>query len=699
MVEFGTGYYMPMDREYSSGKSGSASQNTNDVGVNIGDVGFSIGLGPVPNVPAVGAKMRTGQKTMELTFMGAGKGSGQGHTPGMYGKLQRQALKEMQKANRYDFTTHSSVGVYGLAGMDQQGNFSRHQKEAAVNEIKRAVEFAADVSQGGTVVVHTGEFQRPIVDADWNKDGKFQMYEGEEERASFKVVDNRTGGLINEARKSKTVTKPVWKRYSEGDEYWEDNKGNDYLDEKGQKVKPGDYIDYYGNKIDPALRVPEYDKVHGRFKTKQMGWKELGDEAKELTERAKKSWRQWKDGDLSNDEFNKSMGARFKDAKSENDILIRPEEAYIISTLETNAANSRGWAYNYGEGFEVAVDTVKKLKKAREIYQKIEKATSPEEKWKLKKQMPQIDEFIPAESKYPVEFIDEKIKAQEHRLNQIQNSASAQWSQAEEAMETIRHVESAETYALRESYDAYAQAGMTAMMKSDQLKKKGVLKKPLSIAMENLFPESYGAHPDELINLIKGGRQKMANMLQQRGMSAEQAQEKAKEHITATFDTAHMHLWKKYWKNDPNLSIENNNKNYNKWYLKNVEKMAKSGVIGHLHLVDSWGYQDEHLAPGEGDAPIKETINILKKHGFKGKMIIEPGADFTTDTSGMKTLTKGWKHLGSSIYGAAGAPAASWGQLEYGYMGQGQPPYFVFGGYSPSEEFRGAPFWSGVPLE
>jgi len=507
--------------------------------------------------------------------------------------------------------------------------------------------------------------------------------------------------LINEARKSKTVSKPVWKRYSEGDEYWEENKGNDYLDEEGRKVKPGDYIDYYGNRIDPALRVPEYDKVNGRFKTQQMGWAELGDEAKELTVRAKKSWNEWKNGEITDKEFDKSMGSRFKDAESENDILIRPEEAYIISTLETNAANSRGWAYNYGEGFENAVDTVKKLKKAREIYQKIYEATSDEEKWKLKQQLEQPDllKFIPPESKFPVELIDEKIKAQEHRLNQIQNSASAQWSQAEEAMETIRHVESAETYALRESYDAYAQAGMTAMMRNDQLKKKGALKNPLSISMENLFPESYGAHPDELINLIKGGRKKMAEMLKQRGMSEEKAKEKAKTHINATFDTAHMHLWKKYWKGDPNLSIENNDKNYNKWYLKNVEKMAKSGVIGHLHLVDSYGYQDEHLAPGEGDAPIKETIKILKKHGFKGKMIIEPGADFTTDTSGMKTLTKGWKHLGSSIYGAAGAPAASWGQLEYGYMGQGQPPYFIFGGYSPSEEFRGAPFWSGVPLE
>ena len=133
MVEFGTGYMTPMDREYSATPvSSTPEQGTNDVGVTAGDIGMSFGLGPVPNVPAIQAKMRAGSKKLELDFMGMGKGNSQGHTPGMYGKKQRQALREAATANRVDFTTHSSVGVFGLAGQDRQGNFSREAKENSV---------------------------------------------------------------------------------------------------------------------------------------------------------------------------------------------------------------------------------------------------------------------------------------------------------------------------------------------------------------------------------------------------------------------------------------------------------------------------------------------------------------------------------------------------------------------------------------
>ncbi|MEK6846024.1 MAG: hypothetical protein AABY26_04650, partial [Nanoarchaeota archaeon] len=199
MVEFGSGYYMPMDRNYGSAPREESA--TNDVGVGIGDIGASFGLGPIPNIPTVAARLRGGTKVAELAFMGAGRGSGQGHTPEMYGEIQRQALREMQVANDVHFTTHATVGVYGMAGADQQGNFSRHQKGMAIDEIKRAIDFAADVAKGGSVVVHTGEFQRPIAEAEWNKDKRFRMFEKEEETTSFKVVDTRTGGVIQEARK------------------------------------------------------------------------------------------------------------------------------------------------------------------------------------------------------------------------------------------------------------------------------------------------------------------------------------------------------------------------------------------------------------------------------------------------------------------------------------------------------------------
>lgn len=696
MVEFGSGYYMPMDRNYSSAPREESA--TNDVGVGIGDIGASFGLGPIPNIPTIGARLRGGTKVAELTFMGAGKGSGQGHTPEMYGEMQRQALREMQKANDVHFTTHATVGVYGMAGMDQQGNFSRHQKGMAVDEIKRAIDFAADVANGGSVVVHTGEFHRPIAEAEWNKDKRFRMFEKEEETTAFKVVDTRTGGVIQEARKNRAISKPVWNTAAADTEYTDFNgrkkKANSERDEDGNLI----YLDYWNKRIERADRVPKYDNENKRFMTHQVGWQELTKEAEDMTREAQKELQDYRSGKLNDEQVKRSPWIeRFKDVPQEK-IKVRPEEAYIISTLETNAANSRGWAHYYGGEFNEYVEKMEKLVKAKELYKQIEASVDPEEKWKLKQQAQALAGLIPEEGKMPTEIIQDNIDHIRRQINYSKESSASQWAQSEEQQETIRYVESAETYALREAKDAYAQAGIQAMLRSMHLEKKGQLKKPIFISMENLYPETYGGHPEELIPLVKGAQETMQKTLQEKyHLSAEEAKKKAQDHIGATFDTGHFNMWRKYWRGDPDKNIEQNEEAFNKWFLGQVESLAKSGIVKHLHIVDNYGYQDEHLAPGQGNTPIKKAIEIFKKHGYKGELIVEAGADYSTDSSGFQTLTKAWKYFGQPVYGTPGGVSPrSWSQVQYGYLGQNEPPYFMFTPYAPTEDWT---LWTGAPLE
>jgi len=92
---------------------------------------------------------------------------------------------------------------------------------------------------------------------------------------------------------------------------------------------------------------------------------------------------------------------------------------------------------------------------------------------------------------------------------------------------------------VQEAFDGYADAGLKAMVQSDQLMKEKKLKEPLSVAMENLFPESYGSHPDELINLVQGSRERMAQKLVQRGLSEEEA--KKKEEIKSVMKDIERH--------------------------------------------------------------------------------------------------------------------------------------------------------------
>lgn len=697
---FTTQYFQPMDRDY--GVSTPADNQTNDVGVGIGDFGMSLALGPVPNVHAVGAKLRAGSKTLEFVFTGSGKGSGQGQTPEQYGLKQRQALVEMGKVNEIDFTTHATVGIYGMAGMSQQG-FSKEYKNSQLDEMKRAVEFAADVSHGGAIVVHTGEFNRPVVDAKWNqKEGdpwknRFEMYDGEEGRTSFKIVDSRTGGFLEEARKNRKVNRPKWKKYGEGDEMWDEKKGSSYVDDNKQRVRKGDYIDYFGNKVTRATRVPIFDKEGQRFVTELVGWDELEKDAKEMTKEAKEFWKKNKGN--SKNKWEESIWARFRDAKSEDEVEVKPEEAYVIASLENQMANTKGYALYYGQNVQEAIDAIKKLRKAKELYEQIEDATSPEEEWRLKRAARQFSEFVPPETEMPTEIIEKQIKQYEHQLKYSQESSASQWAQAENSMEMIKSVESAETYALREAYDAYARAGISAMMHSNKLEKEGKLRKPLTVAMENLFPESFGSHPDEFMKLVEGSRTTMKDLLVKKGMSPEEAKKEAAEHITGTIDVGHLNMWRKYWKGDDKKTMEENEKEFDKWAVDKIGEMAKRGVIGHVHVDDNYGYQDDHLAPGEGNAPIRRMIKALKDNDYKGELIVEPGADYYTDSSGFNSVMKTWRLFGSPVYGATSGVASqgrTWEQVGYGHFGQNQPPYFVFEPYSPSEEWRP---WSGVPLE
>lgn len=704
MVTFGSGYYHPMDRDYTS----SGGKMTNDVGLSIGDIGFSTGLGPTPNIPRLGATMRTGQKLMELTFMGQGKGSGRGHTPGMYGEKQRQALREMQKANKYTFTTHATVGIMGMSGMDQQGNFAKQNKQRNLDEIDRAIQFAADVTGGGPIVLHTGEFHRHISEAKWNQEGnwsgRFKAFEDEDNRAAWRVIDRRTGGVVADARKNRDVPRPVWLQYNEekNPDLWKEKAGGIYVDNHGNRVKPGDFVDYEGNLITNAEeRVPTFDKKESHFKVEYKDWQSFQQEAEEMTQRARDAYQSYHSGKMSKKKLEQSIWReRIKKAKSVEDIKIQPEEAYVIAQLETNAANARGWAYQYSGNFDERVQEINKLTKAKNIYDQLEQMEGEKKEAAKKEADTLIREsgitLPPGLS--PQTILAPRIEEIRSRLKQAQAGAYSQWAQAENTAEQIRHIQSADTYALEESYDAYAQAGIKAMMESNKLEKKGGLRKPIALAIENLFPGQFGGHPDELVEVIKGSRKAMAQKLQTQGMSATKADELAKKHIFATFDTAHMNLWWKHWQGDQKKTFEENRKDFDKWYLEKIEMLAKEKIVGHLHLVDNYGYEDEHLAPGEGNTPVTKALKIFKKHGFDGDVIIEPGADFDMDTSGTQTLLKAWRHFGSPIYGSASGRGGGrgWGNVQHGYFGMTQPPYFMTRPYAPSEDWT---LWSGVPLE
>jgi len=671
MVVFST-YVSPMDREY--GKSTRTDPGTSDVGIGVKDIGWGLPMGfGAQNIQGIVAKVRQGAGAIEIQFPGALKGSRQGQTPGMYGKEQREAIRELAKINEINVTTHAGFNIMGLAGMDQQGNFSKDQRKVAVDEIRRAIEFAADAAQGGSVVVHTGEFPRPISEQPWAQDPrapkgyKFFSYAEEPERAVFRLVDERTGQLVQQVRKNVKVMRPVW-----------------MTDDGKPKTAANNYVDYEGKIVDITNRVPAFDRETGRFRVKENVWDDFVQEAAERNR----------------------MKARELGRELREDEKVMPEEAFLRASLETNEAHSRGWAGYYARDFGESVESLNKLKKALEFYERLEASVPPEEKERLLmsegsrlRQMTGLDIF-PPEFKYPSEIIKDRLKSMRFNVDYSRLASSSQEQQADESRETQRHVVSARKYALKESYKSYAESGIHAL----NITRTKKLEKPVFVTMENIYPESYGSHPDELMNLISGSRQEMATILHKDyNYPMAEANKLAETHIKATIDLGHLNTWRKYWHNDPKKTMQENDNDFKKWFLGKVEEMGKRGMVGNVHLSDNFGYHDEHLHPGDGSTPIREAVEILRKQGYKGPLTVEAGASATTDVTDFHGLMKTWKLFGSPVYaGHAGAaaradvPKGSWADIQYSYFGQTKAPYYIFGPYAPSQDWT---LWSQVPFE
>jgi hypothetical protein len=722
MVVFNQGYYHPLDRSYHAADEFEKDTSTNDIGVGIGDVGMSVPLGiSAGNVQGISIKMHEGASNMEIGFPGAMGGNRQSQTPGMYGKDTREALKELSKINEVRLTTHAAYNVMGLSGQDQQGNFSRDYRKIATDEIKRAIEFAADTAGGGSVVVHTGEFERPLSEEPWADKGKiFRAYDEEPQDAVVRVVDRRTGHVMTQVKKNQRVAVAEWRRAdsdSEGRYQYESDPETASSRGRPVHINKGDYVDYEGNKIiDPLSvehgRVPQYDPDTGRFKVQMRDWKYFEDEAKE---------------------YNRLLEEKYKRNLVEVE-RVTPEERFMQSHLETQEGHSRGWALQYSREIKEWQERLEKLREARDFYAKVWDATPETERWKLSEQTERFSRFVPAEIRNPVEILDKEIWNVTRQLTYAQESGYSQEKQAKDSRESWENVVSARKYALEQASRAYADAGIFAM----DVSQKKDLEKPLYLAMENIFPERFGSHPEELKKLVLDARGEMVKRLSAekiedpqgtvyntdeakligqpwlagkpkmidnpyKRMDETEARKAAEEHIKATIDTGHFNTWRKFFQANPGETIDQTDKRFKNWLVNQTEDLAKSGIIGNVHATDNFGYQDDHLAPGQGTTPVKDMVAVMRKHGYRGPLTVEPGADASTDLSDFHGLMKAWREFGSGVYGSGyGGQGivphgpSRWGDIQYSYFGRNQPPYFVFGGYSPSNDWT---LWSEVPME
>lgn len=683
----------------------------------IKDIGMSVPMGiSAANVAGIYSKIRMGAGNIEIQFPGYRMGNRNAQTPEMLGEDQRQAIRELSMANEVKFNTHASFQLMGMMGRDERGNFSLYGATQDLFELKRAIDFQADLG-GGSVVIHSGEFERPMTDMylddetgrinlarDQSGRLLFRQAHTQEVDARFELLDDRTSQKMETVQKDRLVAYPTWLKHKGARKLGTDQDG------KSVWIEEGDYIDYRQRKIinpyDPLRgRVPEFDPSKGRFKIELQHFDYFRKEAEE--------YNKW---------FEKKYG-RQPDYYEKR----YPEEAFLYSTLETQEGNSRGWALYYGQDAEDNITLLKKLEEAKKFYEQLDKNLPESEKWKIMRQDERFyrvtQGMVPTESRHPLDILKDVTKDVEKRLEFARQSSGSQEQQAWDTWETKRHLVTPIKRLEKHGVRMYAEAGVHA------LRKTGDPNNPVTVCVEHIFPERFGGHLEELKWIITKSRERMVELLTQpeieygagmapeeidrkkleegykqpnpyyMGVSKEEAQKLAETHIKATLDTGHINLWRKYWQDDPRKSREDNDSSFRKWVLSQVESLAREKMVGNVHLADNYGYHDDHLAPGQGNSPIREIVSILKKHGYEKAVTVEPGADASTDLSDFHGLMKTWRFFGSPVYGMGfrgGGVPQTWSDVQYSFFGQNKPPYYVFGAYAPSNDWT---LWSAVPLE
>ncbi|MFP4119251.1 MAG: TIM barrel protein [Candidatus Woesearchaeota archaeon] len=599
------------------------------------------------------------------------------------GKTKRQAIKEVIKASEIDWQGLElpPSAMSNLSGFDgRQNTFSEEKRKRDLQNVRDAIQFSAEIEAGGGIDVWSQEFPRSISTAKFNRDPKwkFESFEGfdENEDEVRYLVNTKTGRLepvradsIGGQEGASSITVPVWKT---------DDSGN-FIDETGNPIKADpDDPDYL------MRRVPEWDDKNKKIKTETMDWSKFKKEyVKELNRR------------------------EYGDDKSQ---WKTPEEWwYRLNKVENGYSRQRAQALQFTQGYEQERNQYMKLLEEKKAAERMEEGKSEDELRQLGLLEPtgtnsEAGRYLSPDYKPRSQVLQEQLDNLKQRMEFSRGIATDAETNAMNAWEMQDNVKPVEEYALDKTTDSYAELGVYAMQET--MRNKGKLKRPIQVGPELGFPEAYGGHPDEFIEMIKKSRKKMEEKLKKDPKifakhGPEGVKKLANKHIAGMMDTSHLSMWYNHFpKKDKNESESKRLKRFNKWFKESMKKLGKEGVVGSVQVVDSAAGPHRHLPPGEGVFPSVEGVKLMQKEGFDGPIVSEGHGEEMQEPG--KIQYSLWNEFGASIgtgyaFGTGGGNAFGniYGGIG-GAAGYRAPANYIVGGYSPSNEWS---LWSEVPLE
>ncbi|MFT7615826.1 MAG: hypothetical protein ACI8Y7_000652, partial [Candidatus Woesearchaeota archaeon] len=430
-------------------------------------------------VKAIQAEIWSGAGSIEICAPGTGRGSPQQPTFEQFDINQKQAIRELIKVSDVDVTTHASP-AFTLSGLGQRG-FDRNQQQKNKEEAMKAIDFAAEAVNGGSVVVHTGEFPRSIGSnapgaGGFNKEGdkwKFEEYGLQDKEAQYYLVDKKSGEMIKSVQENQVIFTPTPKRDDKGNiKYLESYNGEfayddvlkiDLMDQ--HKAKYGEDWDKYPDEIKNDARIQLYETdVEGNIQTDRVEFHEYRqDKFKEI----------------------KEAHPEYSDEQTFKGVLKQFFKEQMYEQVQSALGSGRQYEDHYHRGLSQWNDANKELKK----FEEIEKNVSKEEWENYKIQNRETGEY------------EDPIKHFKYIADQAQRtflfgreSSSSGRRQARELLRQIRESDTIEEVGLARTTESAAELGMYALERTKTARKERPSDdiKDIMITLENIYPTMGG---------------------------------------------------------------------------------------------------------------------------------------------------------------------------------------------------------------
>jgi len=642
--------YFPMDRAYHEAvKQARAAGGPTieraifpirEIGETVPEAGQR-GENVVQNVQAA---IRGGAGTIQIV-LNRPHGQAIGSGPQAWGKDTREALREVLMASQVHLTgIELPTSLSNMSGIDpQQNKLTEETRKKHLDEVRNAIQFLADIGQGGGVDVVSFEFPRPLQTAPWNKDRQFREElhgVGDRLRDAPVMVVNEDGGISTPQR---MFINTVWDPKTEKINL-EKNK------ETGKFEPTSRPFEFSGNDM---VRFEEWSKANpAEFKG------HFSDFIKKTTEKNQKV------GDALNP-ARRALLYEYFDEQTEKVIGQKTELESSLRTYEQRLLQAEDAAPELKQGIATAKQELQE-----------NTGLTPDQVARINKQI--------AKEERNLVILGKDIENCPRQIDHLKKAIHAQESQIEESKHAAEKFTFLDVKAKENAALSYAEAGIIAMETTEQkAKQAGGLVMPIFVGPEIGHPHSYGSHPDEFIELIDLARGKMRELLRKQGKSEDEASALAQRHIQGTFDTGHLGMWEKNFRPDI-LDEAKRKKEFDKWYLEQVDELVKrKDTIAQIQLVDGRRGEHGHLPAGQGDLPVIDAMKRFKAAGWRGHIVSEGHDQEGLGVGRIRTET--WNALGSPMYnwgeGAAAANVPKWSQ--WGYVRHLQPPRQMFNPYVP----------------